>query len=472
MNMSNRTLITAILALATLTCWAGKGKIIDQKKGSITFVVDENLTPTEASRKSLYDGERLAKSIVFEENIPTEVANIIATSFAKEKNIICPNKDAFFQSMLKAYANHQSVVLSPDMVWLLISQGFGRYVNANSEELRSQLVNHEGKMDLVIETNQNLLSSHADWPKLVGDFAAQIACHTKGDIAKTITADFSTTSPTERVASQITLMESVKSYFDFLAARIACGIPTITLKGTPDDWQRVLDKTKQLSEYGLGEWTKSLEPILEEFISAANGKPNQAFWQGMIKKVRPDKLNSGACLPLPTDMLDGWILKLFPNEAGFTSNSVFVTEEMPSERVRVSFKYHVIDPTDGTVLNATPMELWAGFIGAEEDTITNTLTPKIGWLVRTTQNDNDVMLENLKKENDGILGGIFLRVEEVPEVLSRLEHIKRLSLEFTGKVTLPDWFYHLTIDELTIQGYMSDVVKAKILKHFPNAQVR
>ena len=142
---------------------------------------------------------------------------------------------------------------------------------------------------------------------------------------------------------------------------------------------------------------------------------------------------------------------------------------MPSERVRVGFKYRIFDPEQGTVMSETPMELWAGFIGAEEDTITNTLTPKIGWLVRQTESDDEV-LNDMKKKNDG--WGIELRVREVPEVLSRLEHIKRLNLVFTDDVVLPDWFYNLKIDYLTIEGIMSKEMEDKIKQHFPDAYIR
>ena len=142
---------------------------------------------------------------------------------------------------------------------------------------------------------------------------------------------------------------------------------------------------------------------------------------------------------------------------------------MPSERVRVGFKYRIINPTQGTVMSETPMELWAGFIGVEEDTVTNTLTPKIGWLVRQAESDDDV-LNDMKKKSEGY--GLELRVKEVPEMLSRLEHIKRLTLEFTDEVVLPEWFYGLTIERLSIEGKMSDEVKARILKHFPEARIR
>ena len=441
-----------------------------QTQGSITFVVDEDLEPIEESYKYLFNGERIANFILSDENIPQDAYHIVATSFADEQSLRSMDKDAFYQCIVRAYAKHKSITLSPDMIWLLISQGFARYVNAHAEELRPLLVSHTGKIDLAIDTQKELLSGDADWPKLIGDFASQIDRYTKGDIAKTVTADFSTTGQVERVASQITLMESVKSYFEYIVYYVACGIPSITLKGTPDDWRLVLEKTRRLEAYGLGQWTKSLEPILTEFVRAAEGNPKQSFWQDMVKKHRVDKLKGGGCSSDKPTELDGWLLKLFPDENGQTLDRIAHTKNMPSELVRVGFKYRIIDPAQGTVVSDTPMELWAGFIGAEEDTITNTLTPKIGWLVRQTESDDEV-LNGMKKNNDS-MGGIELRVKEVPEVLSRLEHIKRLNLVFTDDVVLPDWFYRLTIDHLRIKGKMTADVKARILEHFPEASIK
>ena len=440
-----------------------------QTQGSITFVVDEGLEPVEEPYKYLMTGERMASSILHDEDIPKESYHIVATSFADAQCLRGMGKDAFYRCIVRAYANHKSITLSPDMIWLLISQGFARYVNAHAEELRPQLVSHTGKMDLAIETKKDLLSGDADWPKLIGDFASQIDRYTKGDIAKTITADFSTTGQVERVASQITLMESVKSYFEYIVYYIACGIPSITLQGTPDDWRLVLEKTRRLEAYGLGQWTKSLEPILKEFIRAAEGKPKQSFWQDIVKQHRADKLKGGGCSREKPTQLDGWLLKFFPDENGQTLDHVAHTTNMSSERVRVGFKYRIIDPAQGTVMSETPMELWAGFIGAEEDTLTNTLTPKIGWMVRQAESDDDV-LNDLKKKDEFL--GIELRVKEVPEVLSRMEHIKRLCLVFTDDVVLPEWFYSLSIDDLSIKGRMTEEVKARIKQSFPDANLR
>lgn len=366
--------------------------IIKQKRAkknqpkSITFKVDENLKALEKKVVAHYDGKLAAQYLLGQDGVKVEDQHVVALSFADAQNLRIVVKDAFYQCMVKAYAEHKSVTLSPDMMWLLISQGFARYVNAHSEELRSQLVYHEGKQDLMVMTKDDLLSGKADWSKLLNDFSKQIERHTKGEVAKTIAADFSTTTPVERIASQITLMESMKSYFNYLAGRIGCGIPSVTLQGTPDDWRAVLSKTQKLGQYGLSEWTQTLEPILNEFIKTAEGNPNQRFWQEMVKKQRVDEFASArpCSADKPTE-LDGWILKFFPTEDGYTLDRVPYTKSMPAEFVRVEFKYRVIDPITGATLSETPMELMSGFIGALDDEKNNMLTPQIGWLVRARE---------------------------------------------------------------------------------------
>jgi hypothetical protein len=373
----------AILALPLMTN--------AQTVRSITFAVDEDLQPVEDRYKLTFSGQDVAISILAEDHLPKE--KLVTSSFSDLKNLKAWDKDNFYQCVVYAYACHKSLALSPDMIWLLISQGFARYVNAHAEELRPKLVDHTGKMDLVVQFK----TKKDDWPKLIEGFASQIDQHTKGEIAKTITANFTTTGPVERVASQITLMESAKKYFNYIAMRLSCGIPSITIQGTPNDWEAVLSKTKKLEEYGLGEWTKSLEPILQEFIRASEGRPNQQFWKCMVKQQPTEKLKGGGCsMDKPTE-LDGWFLKLFPDENGEILSSTPHTKNMASEMVVVGFKYRIVDHLTNAVLGEKPMELRAGFIGAEEDSKTNTLTPKIGWLVNNALSEEEIKEKQEKK---------------------------------------------------------------------------
>ena len=458
--------LVILFAFLTLTGWAKDDIVISQRNGYIAFEVDKGLTPIRDKYKYLGTGEQLAGTILYEET--SGFCKALTTSFANEQSMEYTGNDAFYGGRKWAYANHMSVTISPDMIWLLISQGFARYVNAHPEEMRQQLVSHDGKLDLVVKSQEDLFSEKADWPTLISDFTAQIDSYTKNDIAKTITADFTTTTPAERIASQITLMESVKKYFTYTVMRVACGIPSIAITGTPDDWRQVMAKTKKLEVYnGIGKWAKSLEPLLQEFVNAAEGNPNQKFWQDIVKKDRVNKLKGGGCTFDTLTMLDGWILKFFPDENGLTQNSVAHTVDMPSELIRVGFNYKVLSSEDGSIEGEAPMELWAGFMGAEVDTLGNMLTPKIGWMV--TYQDKDLTPENMKKSADK--SGLSLVVKEVPEVLATMKHLKRLKLKFTDDVVIPDWFYNLKIDYLTIEGKMSKEQKEKIKKHFPKANI-
>ncbi len=55
-----------------------------------------------------------------------------------------------------------SVTLSPDMIWLLISQGFAHYVNAHAEELRPLLVSHDAKKKLNVRDDYDFISWETD----------------------------------------------------------------------------------------------------------------------------------------------------------------------------------------------------------------------------------------------------------------------------------------------------------------------
>ena len=460
-----KSFIIIVLALFASIASAQKG---------VTFVVDENVSfeTDDFMARLQYSGDEALEDIFKDEGIPGDTHKWIAWSFAdNEKFHAIRGKDVFFRTVVRAYAEHRPLVFSPDMIWVLISQGFARYVNAHSEELRYQIVDHDGKMHLVVKSDKELLSEDADWEKMMSDFTAQIERNTKGGIGQTITADFSTTGVTERITSQITLMETLKDYFEYVVVYLACGIPTVTLTGTPQDWQKVLEKTKRLEKYGVGKWTQSLEPILTEFVKASEGKANQTFWQGMIKKKRIDKLAGGGCDPAKPTELDGWILKFFPDENGQTLDKVPHTHKMPAERVYVDFIYQIINPLDGTIMPEVPMQLIAGFIGTEVDAQTHALTPKMGWAVRQMAS-TDSIVKKLKRIDEEPLGGINLRVSRVPDFLSELKRIKRLTLHFTNGVVLPDWFYDLKIDELRIEGEMSDEQEANIRKHFPKANIR
>src|SRR5690606_33380801 len=81
-----------------------------------------------------------------------------------------------------------------------------------------------------------------------------------------------------------------------------CGIPEITLLGTVEDYKAIKGRVQAMAEFNLGWWTSKLEPIVDEFILAAQGKANTAFWQKIYKEA------GGSGGPY----IGGWMNHLFP----------------------------------------------------------------------------------------------------------------------------------------------------------------
>ena len=471
--MKRIVLIQVLLCISLFAMAQKECKVLSQEVGSIKFEVDEDLPKVETEQKSFMTikSDGLARSLV-SESVPFGYKpEILAYSFADEK-MAYAREDVFFHALVRAYAEHRPFVLSPDMVWQLIGFNFSEYVNNHAEAMRSLLVPHEGVKDLKIMTEEDILGKkNANWSDLFDKFSAEIAKNTKGDIAQLMTSDFSTTGQTERIASQITLMESLKSYFHYIAGRLACGIPYIILKGTPADWRKVAEKVQGLEAYNMGWWTKELKPIIAEFVKTAEGHPDSKFWKNIVMEDRPDRLRGGGCsMETPTN-LDGWIVKLFPDmKKGVMRKTIPQTQMQGAELSEVKFKYQVLEPFTMKVLEETDIALYAGFVGVTVDEATGAIEPKIGWIARKVDEDAETLarFKNPSFSRDG--SGI--KIKTVPEVLKKEKHYNQLYFVFEDKVVVPEWMDSIQIDNFTIEGFMKDEEKAKLQKRFPKAKVK
>ena len=442
-----KTLIHAssfvLLFLAvTLSCSAKQG-VSQQTDDKHTFVVDENL-PAPEKNFEILSGELIAKQWASE----NKVNKTIAYSFENE-DLCNLGQDNFFKCMVQAYAGHHSVILSPDIIWNVIAQGFSQHVNNNPEALRDRIVYHEkGKITLSVITKEDLHSPNVKWDELLNTFDNMIAESTKDNLADVMRADFSTTDKTARIVSQMTLMSSVKAFFDYSVIYISCGIPNITIEGTTDDWEKVLNKTQQLRKYNLDWWVGDLVPILNEFINASKGNVNKVFWRNIVKKDRPEVFVGGGCsFDYPT-VLDGWFLKFMPYDKRGNRLPEKVTynyEDMPSQVTNVDFKYKNLDT--GTTI---PMEMICGLVGIEIDTITNAMRPKLGWMV--CEKNKQLEIESLT-ENPVIL-------TEIPDILQYIEYEPSICLVLNyDDIKLPEWFVNLKIDRIRLQTKKNDKFK-------------
>lgn len=431
----------------------------------ITFEVEKLSKPDYLL--SLKSPDAVFKELILKE-IKTSLNDIKRNSLNIDYGIIAtsqvPNSlvtfeyNSFFYGMYLAYANHRPFVLSPDMIWLLISQGFAHHIASAPEKYRSYFVNFEGRKSLIITTKNDLLSANtSDREAIFPKFSEQIASITGQKLIDNLTSDFSTTTATEKMASHITVMEALKPYFEYVVMHIVCGIPEITLRGTTEDWKKVLNKAQSLRQYDLKWWIDEIEPLLREFVKASQGKVDKRFWQNIFKYHSQEKYGA-------PKIIDGWIVKFFPyDKTGKRNNLKELTggDNLPDEIVKVDVRYI---QTDGIRTTETPLELWEGFIGLEQDANNFTLTPKIGWMIKKKDVEQKMHLEELKRNNDSF--GIILSVDKVPEILQKMTKIESLSLYFNTEVFIPEWMKDIEIKKLTIKGKISEQEQKKIIDWF------
>lgn len=356
------------IALLMVTVFASA-----QKKQSVTFNVE---------------GVSIAK-----EYLPVKYGADLGRKWAKGEpylgcsfanmSLVDAGDNPFFSMVCLAYAQHRPIVLSPDIMWIIICNGYSQYVNRNPDKFRQYLVNHDGKETLVIMTDMATTTEQK-----VEMFASLIAKETKGDVAELMTCNFSTTGMIERMVSQVTLMETVKQYFDLLEMRMGCGIPSVTLEGTPDDWKLLREKTRKLGEFGVKSWTEKLDPILKEFVLAAEGKPNIDFWYNMAMKGRSSvfhlegEFTCGGKPSYGPTPFDGWFLEFIPFDTnGERPSKIPYGHDLPPLMTSVPIIQYT-DDGQGNCIDICGLEMRAGIVGLKQDKETMALRPEIGWLVR------------------------------------------------------------------------------------------
>jgi len=252
-----------------------------------------------------------------------------------------------------------------------------------------------------------------------------------------------------------------------------CGIPEIKLEGTTQDWQKVLDKARYLRKYKFDWWIDEIEPVLEKFVAASKGDYEKEFWRNIFKSHTEKVYGSGL-------KIDGWIVKFFPYDNKGKRNNLnelIYRDNLPNEIVKVDFKYIIVDGRGNE--KTTPMELWAGFIGLEQNRETFALKPEIGWMIKKkdvgkeekdAEKRSEKRSDDLRSKSNNTIdnGGIVILVNVVPKEILSLNKIKGLEINFINEIIIPDEMARIQIEEFRMTGKISDAGIKRICKMFPN----
>ena len=297
------------------------------------------------------------------------------------------------QGFYSAYENHLPIRLTPDIIWLLIVQGFSHHVNYNSKELREKFVNFEGKkkLEIIIPKYHSYKQMKSeDYAELFENLTEKIKENVGEELINTIDFNFSTSNEITKVVGYASIMSSLKKFFEFRGFCHMCNYPYIILEGKLEDWESILKKTKDLSKYDLERWTSMLEIPLKEIIETKKGNINKQFWKSILY---PDKIDEKIEIDeykyktIQVDGINGWLLTFFPYyiDGYFRYTNSIKTKDLwrlPEKILKTPLLMKSDDEGE------TPMIIYSGFLGMKVDKEKNNLvTAEIGWYVKEKCND-------------------------------------------------------------------------------------
>jgi hypothetical protein len=363
---------------------------------SITFKVEKGLKPTgdlyrtqnikqilnNLFQKRKQEINKEGKLVYLNENEPMEILHFKFDT--KEIEIYNFEKKSLIQGLVIAYKNHFPITITPDMIWLLILQGYSRFMDKYSELVREKYVNFSGQKTLYINRYGIAVSSASEevWDGIIDEVVEQIGDHIGEDIILNLQSDFSTTNSATLLASQASIMSAMKHYFKYEVLMGGCGISYITLEGSLEDWKKIKSKLQYLSNFALKWWTKHLIPIIDNIIKTKqyfkeNKQINNElidFWKTMIRiKGKGDAYDP--------HVINGWIIKFIPNL--YDEHPKLYKElnerEVPDQIISCPLKI-IEDNSDGfkVVYNCA---IASGFFGMIQDKKSLTVRPVIGYAI-------------------------------------------------------------------------------------------
>jgi len=301
----------------------------------------------------------------------------------------------FFNTVLSAYAHHWGLRTSPDDWWFTIVRRVALAIDNNSEKdsIKDFFVDHEGKKELRVELGQSLYTADYTWffQQMTNQVDENIK---KKEYVRTMRSDFGTSTPEHQIATNIAIMSSVQEFFQFIGG-IACGIPRVEMLGSLEDWEKLAQKFKNLSnllqpikaDIGLdGTWWQTASDVFKKLLDTYNGNPDKEWWKKIVVDESYDQFV--VCGFSPEVGFSGWFMTDFLNQTfadaptGLTSAPLTIRSEVAEE--------------EGALV--------AGINGFTVESKTNKVTKKAGNFIQAKHSwalllDQDSVFRRKEKEN-------------------------------------------------------------------------
>lgn len=348
-----------------------RARILSRKDSEITFAVDDvepNLEPMPHVSDS---GWRKSRRPPFDDESRWVVGE-------HGPNLVeCEGTHAFAGTFVRAWNEHRPVRLSPDAVWMMLTESLLRTVERDPEGCRHAMVRRKSGKDTLDVRLPNDFSSRMErpeaWRPLATGLLDSMDRFVVGRRHRIMSRPFSTSTPARLMSSRLRVLQIYQSYFEFRGTT-GCGIPSITLEGTSGDWVDLRSRLDTLGICGLEPWRARMAGILDEFVASAQGRPSRDFWRSFVRYTPTDP-DCGE-----SSRMNGWITTFFANEGSVLSGAFPLAsvelDLLPYDHggfpVKIAFpgnrkvRFHVV----------------SGFAGIAQAS-DGALYPELGWCVWT-----------------------------------------------------------------------------------------
>ncbi|CAG8974243.1 hypothetical protein HYALB_00009731 [Hymenoscyphus albidus] len=241
------------------------------------------------SSNSINNPTELLKKSCFTEFKKLKDNHILQTSFDEllNENKIYSHSNGFIDGALRAHNNHHHLIIRPDDVWLSTLTQFSAYVNKHAESLRNMFVPNQGDSELFVEISgiQGAGYLGVDWEKFALLMTERISDNIKDPYLKAwILPAFTTTNETDRLVASIAMMATPQEKAERNTADLLCGLPSVTLLGEKEDWEKLMTKAERLIAVGdePKERFELLRPVLSRFVSTFDNPTSSEtteFWR-------------------------------------------------------------------------------------------------------------------------------------------------------------------------------------------------
>ena len=200
--------------------------------------------------------------------------------------------DNYLCYLEKCWADHQVAVVTPDIFWNMILCELAQVVVKSPEKYRALFTDSDDKKEIVVYTSDPYV---IPLDSIIGELKRLVPTNVDEFLPT-----FSTSTIRSTFAQYAAFADMCSPYYNY--SMFCCAIPAIDVRGTSEDWYKIVDHIETLRQYfpDLSAYFKIIHTL---FTAIAIDSSKLYVWENMFNL---EKCGSGSQVEVV-----GWITKLF-----------------------------------------------------------------------------------------------------------------------------------------------------------------